>query len=236
MKEIDLAYRQLKAHVSEKNWQMAVRAYHIGKEHFFAGRIEKSREYFNKAIEYAPSHHSAYYFLGRAWQRTGHLSTAMTYLQQAKTLSPDNTDVLYLIGINYYQSGSLAVAAEELLKCVQKAPDHLAAWFELGNIHSDRGDWESAIYMFNAAAKLAPSDLKVLLALACAYRKADNLDAAMHWLEHILRIETPDTFKQGYARNLLRDVNQQIEARQAEYWYRGECEAKYDYELSIGIP
>lgn len=230
MKEINLAYEKLQQHIAEKNRQAGLRAYESGIGHFTARRYEKAVEYFTKTTEVIPDHVEAFYWMAQAFYQLRYFAAAMPCLDKAKKLNPRGARIRYAIGVNYFESGSFRLACDALLECLALDPDNIEAWCKSGAALAERGDWESAIYMYAEAVKREPTHFDIIVRLALTYRKSGNLDAALHWLERAVKVSTNDVFKKGYTENLLHDLRRQIEEREEAETYRQEQSHTPEYD------
>ncbi len=94
----------------------AVNAYNSGIEYYQKGEIEKSVEYFRKAISLDGNFYEAVYNLAQILASKGDTLEAIKLYEKALILNDDDFESMYALGNLYYKKGYLAKAKSQLEK------------------------------------------------------------------------------------------------------------------------
>ena len=86
--------------------------------------VERSIEFFKKAIELNPEFYEAHYNLSQILMSVNKNDNALTSLEEIAKLKPDDTENLYNLGKIYYKNGKLSKAYEYLKKIDISAPQY----------------------------------------------------------------------------------------------------------------
>ena len=81
-------------------------------------------------------------------------------------------------GVVYERSGDLDAAARQYQWAVAKEPENIIAWTNLGNVRSQRGEWDQARAAYQAALALNPGYGPAVNNLACTYLDESPPDPA----------------------------------------------------------
>ena len=126
--------------------------------------------------------------------------------QQIIALAPQNAEALYLTGLAAKQSDQIDHARSYLRQSIAVNDASGKAYFELGQIETQLGDFQSAAEHLKKAVRLGEKEPGVEYALAIALRNLGQTEQAKAHLELYEQQKKEETDKQNSAR----------EARQAE--------------------
>jgi tetratricopeptide (TPR) repeat protein len=126
----------------------------------------------NDALKIKPGDGETFYYLGRAKDAQKKSNEATLYFDKAvqglteyTRLNPENADGYYLLGNAYYATLQRTKAITAYLKALELMPRYVKAYFNLGYIYAQLGDYKSAreqydkLVLLNSelAARLLPS-------------------------------------------------------------------------------
>ncbi|MBW6468644.1 MAG: tetratricopeptide repeat protein [Coriobacteriia bacterium] len=141
-------------------------------------------------VEAEPDDYEARIELAKALGAAGQYRKAVTQLEIAAELSPEDPEPHTLMGVIYRMAGDTdkAIAAHE--KAVT-LPDgmgdvYLESYYELGQLYVDEGEYDKAVEAFEQALVQGPELVYVAVALADAYEKAGDIEAAYEEYVRIL--------------------------------------------------
>lgn len=153
-RDADVHYKLGRAHLNEKNLQMAF--------------IE-----FQKAIETDPNDKTYYYALGYVQVEMGRLEDAVVSYKKALTIDPMYAEAYNSLGAVYGKMERWDDAINEYKKALNN-PQYLTpqiAHYNLGYAYFNKGDYSSAALEFKEAAKIQPTMAMFHLWLGHAYMK-----------------------------------------------------------------
>jgi tetratricopeptide (TPR) repeat protein len=126
----------------------------------------------NDALKIRPGDGETFFYLGRAKEAQNKSSEATLYFEKAVQglteyvrLNSDNADGFYLLGNAYYATLQRTKAVAAYQKALEIAPRYVKAYYNLGYIYAQLGDYKSARDQYeklallntNLAAKLLPN-------------------------------------------------------------------------------
>ncbi|MCP3903960.1 MAG: tetratricopeptide repeat protein [Planctomycetes bacterium] len=141
-----------------------------------AGRIEEAIPLLLARVERAPDHFGAQFRLGRALAQTGRADEAIAAFEAARRLRPRDARPVIMLGNAYADLGRFEEAIEtyyDTLDLAEGAGDDRAvasAWFNIGNMHYRRGEWDDALDAYADALEANPYH-----------------DEAAHWRDEAMR-------------------------------------------------
>lgn len=166
------------------------------------GDAKASIPLFEKALEKDSTFAPAWTNLGAAYRRLGdHARAEESHLKgieadRGELTSTANLASLYLFLGRSEEAQPLLHRVDEHLK---KSPFHL---FQLGMISLRQGDASQAVRHFRQAVRRLPKEPDFHVALADAYRAADDPEAARESLRRALGLTDDEEKKAGLAREL----------------------------------
>lgn len=161
------------------------------------GRVEESKQCFQKAIAAEPQNYAAYANLGKLHVKQGDAAAGIEHLSNAVALKPDDVDLHVGLGLLLMSRGQLNAASGHFVHALAIMPEHAPAHDYLGLVMLQTGRAGDAIPHFNAALRLRPDNPLTMLNLANALTAADQLDKALVQCDRVLKLK-PD-FSEAYS-------------------------------------
>ena len=119
------------------------------------GRSDEAGKQVLAAMELAPTSASSFHEYGLVLREQGDHERSLEYFSTARDRELENPDYAIGVGSTLRLMGRFGEAAAELEEVVAAMPRSPEARFELGQVYSDQGRWESAIAEFKHAAEMA---------------------------------------------------------------------------------
>lgn len=150
-----------------------------------AGQARASLPFLEEAYRMAPQEGAACINLGGAYILLGRYREAIPILESAADLEPENPMVWVNLAAAYLGNPVLATSEQQqralnaLRRSVELNPATPNAYYNLGLIYKDRGEWEQARDAFAWAVKVNPGDrdaslwLKRIEELTAGYQEDD---------------------------------------------------------------
>ncbi len=135
---------------------------------FERGRIEEASAICARVLARAPAHAQALHLLGLAADRRGDLLGAVQRLEAAVAAEPGNGLFQLNLGNALRAAGRVDDALARYARATELAPERFAAWFNLAQLHVDRGEHVTAAAAFRRALALDPTNHAARLGLAAA--------------------------------------------------------------------
>lgn len=114
---------------------------------------------------------------------------AVSHLETALDLDPESSAVRYQLGTALLRLGRLEDAIEVLDDTVKRAPAYTQAHVALASALSRVGQQDAALEHYQAASRLDPADLELVLAQAGPLLALDRLDELSRVVDEVLQRE-----------------------------------------------
>ena len=125
------------------------------------GEFQKSRSYYQKAIQIQPATaYAAYYNLGLVFKELGELQKAVDCHQNAIKIKPDLVDAHNNLGIVFKELKKHQKAISCFQKAIQINPNYVDAHYNLGIVFRELGEYQKAIGCFQKAIKIKADYVK----------------------------------------------------------------------------
>ncbi len=112
---------------------------------------------------------------------------ALKVLQKAENLFPDSLNVQKMLGLFYYATGDTANAIFHLEQFLGKRKKDAQVFLKLGDIYTNKGNYEKAFYLYNHAIPLLSDKTFGTYSLALLYLKKGDNGAAISYLKKIIK-------------------------------------------------
>lgn len=143
----------------------------VAQLHQSLGEVEKAKETWEKALEWAPDSLKAHLALAQIAEVHEDTSTAIRHYEAVLAQDPNNLPILLRIGELRYRGNEMTEAYEAFSKAQMISPESASASFWLALLHEQKGEWGEAIKLLEQVAVKAP-DTGVLLRLSYYYSQA----------------------------------------------------------------
>jgi tetratricopeptide (TPR) repeat protein len=97
--------------------------------------LDKSEEYFQKALERGDTNPVTYFQLARIHAFRNDLNGKIFWLKKSLELDPEDVISLFNLALTHQTLGERDIAEEILKKIVEKHPDYVPAWRALSDLH-----------------------------------------------------------------------------------------------------
>jgi type IV pilus biogenesis/stability protein PilW len=131
-------------------------AYNIGLAYYKKKEIDKSIEYYQKAVQLRADNVNAIYNLAYIFEEKKDFPRALEYYRKVVTMEPSFKEAHYRLGMLYEQQGELPKAMESFQKAVDIDQNYLVAHLRLGTILLKSGNPEKGLKSLELVAKGDP--------------------------------------------------------------------------------
>ena len=145
-------------------------------------RVDEGLVQLRKGVELAGTDMRARLTLARTLRHLGRTNDAAAEYEDVLRYSPDLPNALNNLGMIYAMQGRYLDAVPMFKRLMQVHQDEVAA-LNLANCYVSMGRYQDAIDTFEKALEIAPDQPFAVHALAEAYVKAEDAEAARHWYE-----------------------------------------------------
>ncbi|WP_293330454.1 tetratricopeptide repeat protein [Microcoleus sp. CAWBG58] len=122
----------------------------------FAEDYARAIASYDKALEFKPDLHEAWYNRGNALGNLGRLEEAIASYDKALEIKPDKHEAWYNLGIALRKLGRLEEAIASYDKALEFKPDQHKAWYNRGIALRNLGRLEEAIASYDKALEFKP--------------------------------------------------------------------------------
>lgn len=176
----------------------------LGQAYNQTGQLSEAAETFARVLELDPESAAAHHNLGVTYYQLEDLESAIDAFEAALDIDPNDADTHYQLGATYLTlalSGTepttppdpelLNRATEEFEIALGLRENMPEALIGLGNIHLQRGDYDSAIETLRQAIEFVPDSREARYALGGAYAQKGNIDQACETYREFLSLDPP---------------------------------------------
>lgn len=160
------------------------------------GKFEQAENFFTKAIELDPQLAQAYINLSDLYYKAGDLAAAVGTLQRGSYELQDNLTIAHLLARVYIDDQRWEDAIEELDRVLDGEPENYDAYYDLGHVLFELGDYEGAISNFETVTEYRQDSELLYYSLAQAYEANNELDKAIS--NYLKSIAVNDKFTLAY--------------------------------------
>ena len=170
----------------------------MGVAYSCVGDFDHAEKSYVRAIELDPELAQAYINLSDLYYKAGDLASAVGTLQRGSYELQDNLTIAHLLARVYIEDQRWDDAIVELERVLDGEPDNYDAYYDLGHIYFELGDYETAIDNFeNVLSYENNQNTEVLYyALAQAYEANNQIDKAIS--NYLKAIAVNDKFTLAY--------------------------------------
>lgn len=158
--------------------------------------FEHAETYFVKALELDPQLAQAYINLSDLYYKAGDLASAVGTLQKGSYELQDNLAIAHLLARVYIDDQRWEDAIEELERVLDGEPENYDAYYDLGHVCFELGDYEGAISNFETVTEYRQDSELLFYSLAQAYEANNEIDKAIS--NYLKSIAVNDKFTLAY--------------------------------------
>lgn len=164
------------------------------------GNFEQAEKFYIKALELDPELVQAYINLSDLYYKAGDLPSAIGTLQRGSYELTDNLVIAHLLARVYIEDQRWDDAIDELDKVLDGEPENYDAYYDLGHVYFELGDYEAAISNFETVIEYQENkeinNELLYYALAQAYEGNNEIDKAIS--NYLKAIAVNDKFILAY--------------------------------------
>ena len=170
----------------------------MGVAYSYEGDAEHAEKCYIRAIELHPELAQAYINLSDLYYKAGDIASAVGTLQRGSYELEDNLTIAHLLARVYIEDQRWDDAIVELERVLDGEPENYDAYYDLGHLYFELGDYESAIDNYENVIAYEENQNNELLyyALAQAYEANNQIDKAIS--NYLKAIAVNDKFTLAY--------------------------------------
>lgn len=153
-------------------------------------------EYFLRALSINPKSVQTYINLADVYFRNKNIIDAINLLENGVTLMPQEIALKHYLSRFYTEDCRYDLAMDQLFEILDIDPDNIDAYWDLGNIQFELGDYDSAVDNYENVLEKITTNAVLYYQTAIAYEAGDNLDKAMS--NHLKAISCNENFHPSY--------------------------------------
>ena len=153
-------------------------------------------EYFIKTLSFNSKSVQTYINLADVYFRNKNIIDAINLLENGVTLMPNEIALKHYLSRFYLEDCRYDLAMEQLLEILDIDADNLDAYWDLGNIQFEIGDYDSAIDNYENVLEKVTTNAVLYYQTAIAYEANDNIDKAIS--NHLKAISCNENFHPSY--------------------------------------
>ncbi len=153
-------------------------------------------EYFLKALSFNPKSVQTYINLADVYFRNKNIIDAINLLENGVTLMPDEIALKHYLSRFYIEDSRYDLAMDQLNEILDIDSENLDAYWDLGNIQFELGDYDSAIANYENVLDKVTDNAVLYYQTAITYEANDNIDKAIS--NHLKAISVNENFHPSY--------------------------------------
>ena len=174
-------------------------------------------EYFMKALSFNPKSVQTYINLSDVYYRNKNIIDAINLLENGVTLMPKEIALKHYLSRFYTEDCRYDLAMDQLMEILDIDADNVDAYWDLGNLQFEIGDYESAASNYENVLEKVQDNAVLYYQTAITYEANDNIDKAIS--NHLKAISCNENFHPSYkklgilfmARNEIEDAIEYFE-------------------------
>ncbi len=153
-------------------------------------------EYFIKTLSFNPKSVQTYINLADVYFKNKNIIDAINLLENGVTLMPKEIALKHYLSRFYLEDCRYDLAMDQLFEILEIDPDNLDAYWDLGNIQYEMGDYASAVDNYENVLDKIQDNAVLFYQTAIAYEANDNIDKAIS--NHLKAISANENFHLSY--------------------------------------
>ena len=153
-------------------------------------------EYFLKALSFNPKSVQTYINLADVYYRNKNIIEAINLLENGVTLMPQEIALKHYLSRFYVEDCRYDLAMDQLFEILDIDEDNVDAYWDLGNIQFELGDYDSAAENYENVLEKVTDNAVLYYQAAITYEANDNTDKAIS--NHLKAISCNENFHPSY--------------------------------------
>ncbi len=153
-------------------------------------------EYFLKALSFNPKSVQTYINLADVYYRNKNIIEAINLLENGVTLMPQEIALKHYLSRFYVEDCRYDLAMDQLFEILDIDEDNVDAYWDLGNIQFELGDYDSAAENYENVLEKVTDNAVLYYQTAITYEANDNMDKAIS--NHLKAISCNENFHPSY--------------------------------------
>ncbi len=153
-------------------------------------------EYFMKALSFNPKSVQTYINLSDVYYKNKNIVDGINLLENAVTLMPQEIALKHYLSRFYLDDCRYDLAMDQLYEILDIDNDNLDAFWDLGNIQFELGDYDSAAANYENVLNQITDNAVLYYQTAITYEANDNIDKAIS--NHLKAISVNENFQPSY--------------------------------------
>ena len=153
-------------------------------------------EYFLKALSFNPKSVQTYINLSDVYYRNKNIIEAINLLENGVTLMPQEIALKHYLSRFYVEDCRYDLAMDQLFEILDIDEDNVDAYWDLGNIQFELGDYDSAAENYENVLEKVTDNAVLYYQTAITYEANDNTDKAIS--NHLKAISCNENFHPSY--------------------------------------
>ena len=153
-------------------------------------------EYFLKALSFNPKSVQTYINLADVYYRNKNIIDAINLLENGVTLMPQEIALKHYLSRFYVEDCRYDLAMDQLFEILDIDEDNVDAYWDLGNIQFELGDYDSAAENYENVLEKVTDNAVLYYQTAITYEANDNTDKAIS--NHLKAISCNENFHPSY--------------------------------------
>lgn len=153
-------------------------------------------EYFIKTLSFNPKSVQTYINLADVYYRNKNIVEAINLLENGVTLLPQEIALKHYLSRFYVEDCRYDLAMDQLFEILDIDEDNLDAYWDLGNIQFELGDYDSAVENYENVLEKVTDNAVLYYQTAIAYEANDNVDKAIS--NHLKALAVNENFHLSY--------------------------------------
>ena len=153
-------------------------------------------EYFLKALSFNPKSVQTYINLADVYYSNKNIIEAINLLENGVTLMPQEIALKHYLSRFYVEDCRYDLAMDQLFEILDIDEDNVDAYWDLGNIQFELGDYDSAAENYENVLEKVTDNAVLYYQAAITYEANDNTDKAIS--NHLKAISCNENFHPSY--------------------------------------
>lgn len=157
---------------------------------------ELAIEYFLKTLSINPKSVQTYINISDVYYRNKNIIEAINILENGVTLMPEEIALKHYLSRFYTEDCRYDLAMDQLFEILDIDEENVDAYWDLGNIQFELGDYDSAIANYENVLEKVNDNSVLYYQTAITYEANDNVDKAIS--NHLKAISANENFHPSY--------------------------------------